>query len=420
MSFFDPRKVRGKARFLPSSAAPDSAAAAAADLPKLYAHRLARLRAEMEKMELDACVLFDAVNIRYATGARNMQIFTSRNPASRYAFIPREGAVVLFEFPGCAHLAAGSLADEIRPCVCASAVAADSRQEEKAEEWADEIADLARPCGRRLGVETATVLHQRALEKRGFQLFDAQRALEHARAQKSAEEIKCIRASIAATDAGVEKLRAAVRPGMSENALWALLHESIIAAGGDYVETRLMASGVRTNPWFQECSARAAADGELVALDTDVVGPFGYYADYSRTFYCGSGAPSARQRKLYQLALDEIHHNAEMIKPGMSFAEISEKAWKIPDEFANNRYFVLAHGVGMTGEYPYILHKQDFDSAGYDGVLHPMTTLCLESYIGGKDDAEGVKLEQQVLITESGCEVLSHFPFEESLMRREI
>lgn len=418
MPEFDPRTLQGRARFLPSAFATDSGARV--DLQKLYAHRLGRVRDEMANAELDSCVLFDAVNIRYATGARNMQIFTSRNPASRYAFIPREGDVVLFEFPGCEHLAAGSLADEIRPCVCASAVAADSRQDEKIAQWADEIADLARGCGKRIGMEAATILHSRALEKRGFALFDAQRVLEHARAQKSAEELECIRDSIAATDIGVEKLRAAIRPGMSENALWALLHDSIIAAGGDYVETRLMSSGERTNPWFQECSARPVEDGELVGLDTDVVGPFGYYADYSRTFYCGAKKPSARQRHLYQLALEQIHHNIALLKPGMSFAEIAEQAWKIPDEFVDNRYFVLAHGVGMTGEYPYILHRQDFDSGGYDGVLRPMTTLCVESYIGGKDDREGVKLEQQVLITDSGCEVLSHFPFEESLLSREI
>ncbi len=386
-------------------------------MQKLYAHRLARMRAQMAEMNFDSCVLFDAVNIRYATGARNMQIFTSRNPASRYAFIPREGKVILFEFAGCEHLAEG-LADEIRPAVSASAVAAGARQEEKAKKWADEIASLARPCGMRLGMESATIWHQRELEKRGFIIGDAQQALEPARAQKSPEELECIRRSIAAADAGVAKLRENIRPGIGENALWALLHESIIAANGDYVETRLLSSGARTNPWFQESSPRKICGGELVGLDTDVVGPFGYYADYSRTFYCGTKKPAPLQRKLYQTALAQIEHNIALLKPGASFREIAEKAWKIPDEYAARRYFVLAHGVGMTGEYPYILHRQDFDDAGYDGVLQPMTTLCAESYIGG-ETGEGVKLEQQVLITESGCEVLSNFPFEENLMLRE-
>lgn len=424
MPKFDPRQLQGRARHLaqdaPAIEVESEEAAAGVEAQKLFAHRLKMLRAEMAKMNLDACVLFDAVNIRYALGARNMQVFTSRNPASRYAFIPREGKTVLFEFPGCAHLARGALADEIRPCICASAVASDHRQEEKIEQWADEIADLARSCGKRLAMESATVLHQRALEARGFVLSDAQRALERARAQKSDDEIACIRRSIAATDVGVAKLRDAVRPGMRENELWALLHDAIISSGGDYVETRLFASGDRTNPWFQECSSRKTQEGELVALDTDVVGPCGYYADYSRTFYCGPGKPSARQKLLYRLAREEIDHNISLLKPGMTFREISEKAWKIPDEFIDNRYFVLAHGVGMTGEYPYILHRRDFDDAGYDGVLRPQTTLCLESYIGGKADREGVKLEEQVLITETGCEILSRFPHEEALMTREI
>ncbi len=414
MPDFNPRNLQGRARFLPDMPPPPTI-----NKRDLYAYRLARVRTEMARLELDACLLFDAVNIRYAIGARNMQIFTSRNPASRYLFIPQEGAVVLFEFPGCAHLAADSIADEIRPCITASAVAADYRQQEKIDAWADEIADLARSCGKRLGMEAATVGHQHALEKRGFALFDAQQVLEHARSIKSADEITCIRHSIAAVDAGVGKLRNAIRPGISENELWSLLHQSIIAADGDYIETRLMASGERTNPWFQESSPHEVASGDLVALDTDVVGPFGYYADYSRTFYCGTGKPSPAQRQLYQAAFEQIETNLELLKPGITFAEIAQKAWKIPDNFAARRYFVLAHGVGMTGEYPYILHPQDFDDSGYDGVLQPMTTLCVESFIGDESGGEGVKLEQQVLITESGCELLSHFPYEESLLRRE-
>jgi Xaa-Pro dipeptidase len=80
---------------------------------------------------------------------------------------------------------------------------------------------------------------------------------------------------------------------------------------------------------------------------------------------------------------------------------------------------VLAHGVGMTGEYPYILHQHDF-AAGYDGVIEPGMTLCVESYIGAKGGPEGVKLEQQVLVTESGVEPLLRFPYDEALLGRKI
>jgi Xaa-Pro aminopeptidase len=212
---------------------------------------------------------------------------------------------------------------------------------------------------------------------------------------------------------------------MSENQLWAVLHQAVIENDGDYVETRLLSSGPRTNPWMQEASPRIIEPSDLVGLDTDVVGPFGYYADFSRTFFCGSQRPSVEQKKLYSLAYEQIQHDLELLKPGATFREIAEKAWRIPEAYVPNRYFVLAHGVGMTGEYPYILHLQDFKK-GYDGVLEPGMTLCLESYIGEHSDADtndgggGVKLEQQVLITETGYELLSLFPFEDDLLGREI
>lgn len=390
--------------------------------PQVLQHRADSLRREMAARNIGACVLFDAVNIRYASGTRNMQVFTSRNPASRYLFFPLQGPVVLFEFPGCGHLAAGGLVDEIRPSITASAVAANDGQQQKARQWADEIADLYHTyaAGGLLGVETATIYHQRELEQRKIPLIDAQVALERARARKSAQEIELVKQSLAVTDVGVRQLREHVRPGVSENEMWSFLHQVIVAANGDYIETRLLSSGERTNPWFQESSPRIAGDGELVGLDTDVVGPHGYYADYSRTFYCGSGKPTARQRDLYKMAVEQVQHNIALLKPGVSFRDIAERAWRIPADCVDNRYFVLAHGVGMTGEYPYIFHRQDFPADGYDGVLEAMMTVCVESYIGGRDDKEGVKMEEHVLITDNGCEVLSTFPYEDCLLSREV
>jgi Xaa-Pro aminopeptidase len=219
---------------------------------------------------------------------------------------------------------------------------------------------------------------------------------------------------------GVAGMRAALRPATSENQLWALLHRSVIEQDGDYIETRLLSSGPRTNPWFNEAGRREIANGDLVALDTDVVGRFGYYADFSRTFFCGRGRPSGEQRTLYRLAYEQIQTNLALIRPGMSFRELSERAWAIPAAYVANRYFVLAHGVGMTGEYPYVLHRQDFDEHGYDGMIESGMTLCVESYIGADGGAEGVKLEEQVLVTATGVELLSQFPYDEALLGREI
>ncbi len=122
------------------------------------------------------------------------------------------------------------------------------------------------------------------------------------------------------------------------------------------------------------------------------------------------------QRRLYKVAYEQIQHNIGILKPGLSFREYSEKAWNIPDQYFANRYYLSAHGVGMTGEYPYLYHRADYAGAGYDGVLLPGMTICVESYIGEDGGDEGVKLEEQVLITQDGVEVLSMFPFESSLL----
>ena len=178
----------------------------------------------------------------------------------------------------------------------------------------------------------------------------------------------------------------------------------------------MLNSGCRTNPWFQECSQKPISKGELVALDTDVVGRYGYYADFSRTFLCGDGNPSRRQQDCYRLAHEQICHNLELMRPGLGFAEVSELGWRIPDKYRAHRYYLLAHGIGMTGEYPYILYKDDYERGGYDGVIEPGMVLCVESFIGAEDGGEGVKLEQQVRITDTGYELMSQFPMEERLL----
>ncbi len=389
------------------------------DMSAVRRYRLGRVREQMAQYGVDACLLTDPVNIRYATDARNMQIFTSRNQPSRYLFLPLDGPVILFEFTGCEHLADGlDPSDEVRPALKESYVPPGDASEARAGTWARETAALIRRHGGDgavVGIERINGGAAIALAEQGFRIVDAQQPVERARAIKSDEELRCVRASVRATERAVAELRAAIRPGLTEQQLWSVLHAGVIAQGGDYVETRLLNSGPRTNPWFQEAGHRVIQPNELIALDTDVVGCFGYYADFSRTFHSGPDEPTETQRELYAVAHEQVHHNIDVIGPGVSFREYSERAWDIPAKYDAHRYYLSAHGVGMTGEYPYLYHRRDYDAAGYDGVFEPNMTVCVESFIGA-DDGEGVKLEQHCLVTESGLEVLSQFPFESSLL----
>lgn len=390
------------------------------DLVAVRTYRQARVRTEMALRGIDALILSDPVNIRYATGTRNMQVFSMRNAASRYLLLTADRSI-LFEFTGCLHLAEGfQTVDEVRAAKTASFVAAGPHIAERERDWAAETADLLTQLvgsGATVGLERLNAGAAIALASHGFRIVDAQEPVEMARAIKSDEEMKCVIASLRATEIGVAMLRAAIHPGLSEVELWSVMHQSIIAQNGDYVETRLLNAGARTNPWFQEAGNTVIGPNELVALDTDVVGCHGYYADFSRTFHSGPGRPSEEQRTLYKIAYEQVQHNMSILRPGMSFRDYAEAAWDIPDRYHANRYYLSAHGCGMTGEYPYLYHRGDFPDAGYDGEILPGMTLCVESYIGAEDGREGVKLEQQVLITETGVELLSQFPFEEDLLR---
>ena len=151
--------------------------------------------------------------------------------------------------------------------------------------------------------------------------------------------------------------------------------------------------------------------GDLVSFDTDLIGPYGYCSDISRSWLCGD-RPSDEQRRLYAAAFEQIETNIAALAPGRSLHEVSEQCWEIPPEYLSQRYPSLMHGVGLADEYPSIKHQVDLDAKGYEGVVAPGMLICVESFIGVEGGREGVKLEEQVIITESGVERMSSLPFE--------
>lgn len=393
------------------------------NMPRLRRYRLEQIRRELRAADFAGAVFFDPINVRYCTDSRNMQVWTLRNPA-RYVFVATEGPVVMFEFAGCNHLLEGlDCIDEIRTATSWFYFTSGPRMLDKARLWAVEIADLVRQHGggnTRLAADRLLPGGLVALEEMGVQVVDGQAIAERARARKSEDEIQCMMRSIAVCEAGVGALESALRPGVTESELWSALHATNIALGGEYIETRLLTSGARTNPWYQETSQHEIAAGDLVALDTDLIGPYGCFADMSRTFLCGDGLPSGEQRTTYRMAFDQIQHNMSLLRPGASFREIAEKSWEMPERYLKHRYMSLVHGAGLGGEYPYIPYRQDFDAKGYDGIIETDMLLCVESFIGSDRGGEGVKLEQLVHVTPQGAVPLTAYPYDSRLLGREI
>ena len=393
----------------------------APDLDAMRRYRLERIRAELRKRDLAGIHLYDPLNIRYATDCTNMQLWTTHNPA-RGCFVATDGPVILFEFHNCEHLSDHTgMVDEVRGCTAWFYFEAGDQSDKRARDWAGEIADLLRAHGGgnlRCAFDQVDSHGIPHLQNEGIEVVYGEELMEEARKVKSADEITAMRRAVVACEAAMGEMERALQPGMSENDLWAVLHAENIRRGGEWIETRLLASGPRTNPWFQESSSRIIEEGDLVSFDTDLVGPYGFCCDISRTWLAGDGQPTNEQRDLYQLSVEQIETNARLLRPGVTFRELSHQAMHLPDDCMPTRYGVLYHGVGLCDEYPSIRYACDYEHHGYDGVLEAGMCVCVESYVGRHGGHEGVKLEDQYVITDTGADRLSLYPWDERLMGR--
>ena len=382
------------------------------DFDKLRSYRLDRVKSELKKNNIEACILFDPVNVRYTLDTVNMSVYNMHN-LTRYCFVPVDGPVILYEYFNCEGLSSHlNLINEIRPAITWDYFSNGDQASLQLKKWIDEIKDLSNSYfkSKKVAIDVINGPAVLALNNAGIDVVDAKLILEQARVIKSADELKCMKAAIEVAEIGVVKMRNELKAGMTEDELWSILHKTNIEHGGEWIECRILSSGERTNPWMQESSNKVIQSGEIVSFDTDMVGPYGYCADISRTFVEGNKF-SEDQKKLYNMAVNQINHNYRIIKPGLSFKEFTEKSWILPEEYYGNRYSVMLHGIGMCDEWPAIRYPTD--GGQRNGYFEKNMTITLESYIGKVGGKEGVKLEQQYLVGENGLELMSHHPLED-------
>ena len=379
---------------------------------KLRSYRLDRVKKELEKNNLEACILFDPVNVRYALDTVNMSVYNMHN-LTRYCFIPVSGPVILYEYFNCEKLSEHlNLINEIIPAITWDYFSNGDHAGIQLEKWINEVEDLSKSYfkTKKLAIDVINGPAITSLNKSGIEVVDAKSIIEQARVIKSPEELKCMKAAIDVAEIAVNKMRNELKAGMTEDELWSNLHKTNIEHGCEWVECRILSSGERTNPWMQESSNKIIQSGEMVSFDTDMVGPYGYCADISRAFVEGNKF-SEEQRKLYLMAVEHINHNSRLIKPGLSFKEFTEKSWKLPEEYYGNRYSCMVHGIGLCDEWPMIRYPTD--GGQREGYFEKNMTITVETYIGKVSGKEGVKLEQQYLVGEIGLELMSHHPLED-------
>lgn len=386
------------------------------DMSVLRKKRLANVQREMVQRDIAGLLLLNPINIRYATGLAVMTAWTSVNLA-RYVFIPATGEPVIFEY-GKALFRAQALWQDSRIARTWQYRFSQKEVLSRGKDWAREIAELLKRTtgtltGQRLGVDVMDFYGFEALRDAGIDVCDADETMQAARIIKEPEEIELIKQSLVVAEASLYDLEKAIRPGISENELLGVFYNRMLALGGEHCSTRLLCSGEKTNPWFYEAGTRLVRPGDLVAIDTDMVGPEGYLCDISRTFICGDRANSY-QREAYAVAREFIEGTFELCQPGSSLRDICLNSPDYPDEYKKLCYSCMIHGIGMDDEPPFLPFSHAIKKVGEsvipDEPLQPNTVLSIEFYAGREGYPDGVKLEEQVLVTERGPVWLSRYP----------
>lgn len=401
--------------------------AAGLDLPNLTAmrdYRWKRLTNALVERGYGGLLMFDPLNIRYATDSTNMQLWNAHNPF-RAVLLCADGYMVIWDYKNSPFLSI------FNPLVREQRSGADlfyfdrgDKIPEQADVFSNEVRLLIAEHGggnKRLAVDKIMLHGLRALEAQGFDIQNGEEVTEKTRAIKGPDEIKAMRCASHACETSVRLMETYARTNVplgqtSEDDIWAILHAENIKRGGEWIETRLLASGPRTNPWFQECGPRIVGNNEIVAFDTDLIGSYGICVDISRTWWIGDKKPSDDMIYAMRHAHEHITRNMEMLRPGITVPELTANTHELDEKFQAQKYGCLMHGVGLCDEWPLVPYPDQAVPGAFDYALEPGMVLCVEAAVGEVGGDFSIKLEDQVLITDDGYENLTKYPFDPALM----
>ncbi len=394
------------------------------NLERMRQYRLDRLVGQVVQQGMGGLLMFDPLNIRYATDSTNMQLWNTHNPF-RAALVCADGYMVIWDYKNAPFLSEfNPLVRERRSGASMFYFATGDKTQAAASGFAAQVDELLREHGggnRRLAVDKIMISGLRALEAAGFEVHEGEDLTEHARAIKGPDEILAMRASCHSCEMAMYEMEDFARAnipggGVSEDDVWAVLHAENIKRGGEWIETRLLASGQRTNPWFQECGPRICQSNEILAFDTDLIGAYGICCDISRTWWIGDDAPRPDMIEAMKHSVEHIQTNMEMLKPGIAIRDLTMNTYVLHDKYQAQKYGCLMHGVGLCDEWPLVAYPDKHVEGAFDHELQPGMALCVEVLVGEVGGDFSIKLEDQVIITEDGYENLTKYPFDARLM----
>jgi len=386
------------------------------DFARLREYRLARAKAALEASDLGALLVFDNNNIRYLTGVAIGE--WTRDKLCRYALYTRTGELALWDF-GSAAVHHRLYCPWLKPENCIAsystmrgAAPPDAHLVQRCvAEIKDRLAD-AGVAGEPVGVDFTELPVLFELQRQGIEVRDGQQVMLDARQLKSRDEITLLATAAAMVDGVYQDITEALKPGIRENEIVALANKRLYEMGSDDVESINAVSGERCNPHPHNFSDRMIRPGEQAFFD--IMHSFnGYRTCYYRTFSVGrSNQP---QRDAYRRARDWMDAAIVMIKPGVSTDAVA-RLWPTASDIGladEKTAFGLqfGHGLGLAlHERPIISRLTSLDAPI---EIQQGMVFALETYCPASDGVSAARIEEEVVVTADGVEIITRFPAEE-------
>jgi Xaa-Pro dipeptidase len=390
------------------------------NLDRLRDERLRRLCDTLEGSELGALLAFDFANIRYMSSTH---IGTwAMDKLIRFALLPRGGKPVVWDFGSAARhhqLYNPWLDGKSRARAGISTLRGAFHPDAGiADEVARKIAEVLRDHGLAddpVGVDLVEMPVLTALRRHGLDVVDGQQVFLRARTIKTPDEISLLAQACSMVDAAYEELYAFLRPGVRENECVGLVSKVLYELGSEYVEGVNAISGERCSPHPHVYSDRLIRPGDPAFFDI-LHSHLGYRTCYYRTFAVGSA--SVAQRDAYTRCREYMDQAIALVRPGATTADVVS-VWPRAEEFGfpdEEAAFALqyGHGVGLS-----IWEKPIFSrlvSLEHPETLEEGMVFALETYWPAGDGWSAARIEEEVVVTADGCEVITKFPAEDLLV----
>jgi Xaa-Pro aminopeptidase len=386
------------------------------DYRRLHRYRLARTRKALENSELGALLVFDVNNIRYITSTKIGE--WERDKLSRWALLTRTGEPILWDF-GSAAVHHQLYTPWLDPANCKAGLIGLRGTVHPSfglmKRHAEEIASILREAGvagMPIGVDIVEPPMMFELQKAGLTIQDGQQVMLEAREIKSADEIALLNRAAAMVDGAYHLIHEQLKPGVRENDIVAEVNKFLYTHGSDDVEAVNAISGERCNPHPHNFTDRMLRPGDQAFFD--ILQSFmGYRTCYYRTFNVGRATPA--QHDAYRKAREWLDKAMERIKPGASTAHICAAFPKagefgFPDEMSAFG-LQFAHGLGLAlHERPIISRVVSMD---HPTEIKEGMVFAIETYCPATDGFSAARIEEEVVVTDKGCRVITLFPAEE-------